>query len=98
MFTDITKRKKAEKALKKAHDSLEEKVKESTTELEKAYSLLKENEQRLSEAQEMAHIGNWERSIENNNLYWSDEIYRIFGLKPQEIKVTYKCIFKLCTS
>jgi PAS domain S-box-containing protein len=34
---DITERKKAEEILKKAHDSSEEKVKERTTELEKAY-------------------------------------------------------------
>jgi PAS domain S-box-containing protein len=86
---DITKLKKAEKALKKAHDSLEEKVKERTAELEEAYSLLRVKEASLSEAQEMAHIGNWERNFANNKLHWSDETYRIFGLKPQEIEVTY---------
>ncbi|MDD3024900.1 MAG: PocR ligand-binding domain-containing protein, partial [Syntrophomonadaceae bacterium] len=35
---DITERKKAEEALKKAHENLEEKVKERTAELERAYN------------------------------------------------------------
>ena len=60
---DITERKKAEEALKKAHDNLEEKVKERTAELEKAYNSLKESEKGLAEAQKMAHIGNWEWDI-----------------------------------
>jgi PAS domain S-box-containing protein len=86
---DISKRKKAEEALKKAHDSLEVKVKERTAELEEAYKSLRENERRLSEAQAMAHLGNWEKDPANENLYWSDEMYRIFGLKPQEFEITY---------
>jgi two-component system, sensor histidine kinase PdtaS len=45
IFNNITERKKAEEALKKAHDSLEEKVKERTAELEMAYNLLKESEE-----------------------------------------------------
>ncbi len=39
MFTDINERKRAEEALKKAHDSLEEKVKERTTSLRKLTTL-----------------------------------------------------------
>jgi len=77
--TDVTERKKAEEALKKAHDSLEEKVKERTTELEEAYNSLKESENGLAEAQRTAHLGNWDWNIVTNGLYWSDEIYRIFG-------------------
>ena len=86
---DITERKKAEEALKKAHETLEEKVKERTAELEQAYLSLKESEEGLAEAQRMAHIGNWKWNLVTDEKYWSDEVYRIFGLKPQESEVTY---------
>ncbi|MCX6074320.1 MAG: diguanylate cyclase [Campylobacterales bacterium] len=43
----------------------------------------------LNRAQKIAHLGNWEWDIKRNALWWSDEIYRIFGLKPQEFKATY---------
>jgi PAS domain S-box-containing protein len=86
---DITDIIKAEIRLKEAHDRLEEIVKERTTELEKAYNLLKESEKGLAEAQRIAHLGNWDWNIVTNGLYWSDEIYRIFGRSPQEFGATY---------
>jgi len=51
---------------------------------------LTRSEARLAEAQRIAHIGNWEWDIVGNELYWSDEIYRIFGLLPQEFGATYE--------
>jgi|GEM_PF-633027 len=48
------------------------------------------SEARLAEAQQIAHIGNWEWDIVGNEVYWSDEIYRIFGLLPQEFGATYE--------
>ena len=86
---DITERKKAEEDLKKANETLEEKVKERTAELEQAYLSLKESEEGLAEAQRMAQIGNWKWNLVTDEKYWSDEVYRIFGLKPQESEVTY---------
>ncbi len=46
--------------------------------------------QRLNESQRLAKLGNWDWDILGNRLYWSDEIYRIFGLKPQEFGATYE--------
>lgn len=82
-------REQAEEALKKVHEDLEEKIKERTAELEKSYNSLKESEKRLSEAQKMAHLGSWERDIATDEIYWSDEAYRIYGLSPQELRITY---------
>ncbi|PAV13019.1 hypothetical protein ASJ81_18975 [Methanosarcina spelaei] len=90
VFKDADKKKETREAPGKAHDNLEEKIIERTVELEKAYSYLKESEKSLAEAQQIAHIGNWNWNIVNNKLVWSDELYRIFGLKPKELEVTYE--------
>lgn len=43
----------------------------------------------LNKAQELAHLGNWAWDMKANTLWWSNEIYRIFGLQPQEFAATY---------
>jgi PAS domain S-box-containing protein len=86
---DITDIKETEAKLKETLDNLENLVKERTAELERAYNLLKESEKGLAEAQKMAHLGSWDWNIETNELYWSDEKYRIFGHNPQEFIPTY---------
>jgi PAS domain S-box-containing protein len=57
---------------------------------EHAVENLRKSEGRLTEAQRIAHLGNWDWNIQNKELSWSDEIYRIFGLKPQEFGATYE--------
>ena len=86
---DITDIKEAEAKLKETLDNLENLVKERTAELEKAYNSLKESEKGLAEAQKMAHIGNWDWNLVTDEVYWSDEMYRIFGRNPQESGPTY---------
>ncbi|HWQ48968.1 MAG TPA: MEDS domain-containing protein [Methanosarcina sp.] len=87
--SDITERKKVEAKLKDTLDNLDKLVKERTVELQKAYDSLKKSEKSLAEAQEIAHLGNWELDFTSNEFRWSDEMYRIFGLKPQESKINY---------
>jgi PAS domain S-box-containing protein len=44
----------------------------------------------LIDAQHIAHLGSWEWDIVHDTLSWSDEIYRIFGLIPQQFGATFK--------
>ena len=45
---------------------------------------------RLNEAQQVAHVGNWEWNIPANTVTWSDELFRIYGLEPQSQEVTFE--------
>ena len=56
------------------------------TERVKSYQSLRESERRLKEAQRIAHMGNWHWNIITGDLHWSDEIYRIFGLIPSNLR------------
>ncbi|UCE48399.1 MAG: PAS domain-containing protein, partial [Phycisphaerales bacterium] len=57
-------------------------------------AVLRRKEQSLAKAQRIAHLGNWDWDIVTNDLLWSDEIYRIFGLQPQEFGATYEAFLK----
>ena len=52
--------------------------------VEQARSLveLRQAQSRLLEAQEIGRIGNWELDLATNLLWWSDEVYALFGLAP----------------
>ncbi|MEX2453251.1 MAG: PAS domain S-box protein [Rhodospirillaceae bacterium] len=47
------------------------------------------SEERLFNAQRIARVGNWDWDIGSGNLYWSDEIYRIFGHSRTKFAATY---------
>nr|MBA3284852.1 PAS domain S-box protein [Nitrosopumilus sp.] len=56
--------------------------------------LIRKSEQLLREAQEMANLGNWEWYIESNMLVWSEEMYRIFGIDPEQVNVHLELFLK----
>jgi two-component system, cell cycle sensor histidine kinase and response regulator CckA len=45
----------------------------------KAEKLLKESENKLKDAQQIAKVGHWQFNFNSNKFDWSDEVYRIFG-------------------
>ena len=42
------------------------------------------NEKRLLQIQEIAHIGTYEYNLKTDELWWSDEAYRIFGISDKK--------------
>ena len=55
---------------------------------------LRKNQKSLHDAQAIAHIGIWEWNILSGDLQWSDEIFRIFGQKPQAFGASYKAFLE----
>ncbi|HJV06055.1 MAG TPA: EAL domain-containing protein [Chromobacteriaceae bacterium] len=43
----------------------------------------------LREAQRIGRIGNWERDMRTNQVWWSDECYRLFGYEPGSVQPSY---------
>ncbi|HLG04326.1 MAG TPA: PAS domain S-box protein, partial [Bacteroidia bacterium] len=52
-------------------------------------NILRKSEARLSEAQKIGHIGNWEYDMQSNELFWSNELFRILGKDPESFSPTY---------
>jgi len=59
------------------------------TERKRVEALIQLGEQQLADAQRVAHLGSWEWDVVTDQLSWSDELYRIFGLEPGELVPTY---------
>jgi PAS domain S-box-containing protein len=56
---------------------------------------LREKERKLREAQEMAHLGFWQWNIKTGNVEWSDEVFKIFCLNPEQFKPNINSILEL---
>jgi PAS domain S-box-containing protein len=59
------------------------------TERKRLEDALRESEMRLSHAQRIAHVGDWEFDVQAGALTWSDETYRLYGYRPQEMPVSF---------
>jgi len=55
------------------------------TERKRAEDALRQSEAYLAEAQRLSHTGSWAFDVATGNyIYWSEELFRIFGFDPQE--------------
>lgn len=83
---------------KKTHELLaqEQKLKAINDTLQKEVSERKKNEALLAEAQKMAHLGSWEWDTSTDTIYWSDELYRMFGYEPGSIEASFKLLLHHC--
>lgn len=67
---------KQQQEIQKLQHALEAKVAEKATDLE--------------EAQALTHLGSWQWDVATGRISWSDELYRIYGLKPQDHEVGFE--------
>ncbi|MDH5610034.1 MAG: PAS domain S-box protein [Cyclobacteriaceae bacterium] len=59
------------------------------TERKQAEAIIVQNEKLLNEAQRISHVGSWELDLVTSRLDWSDEIYRIFEISPENFGASY---------
>ncbi len=55
---------------------------------------LRDSESRLNQAQQITHVGSWLVDYEKNERKWSNEIYRIFDVIPEEFQITYEAFLE----
>lgn len=55
---------------------------ENITEHRAAVAALRRNERLVAQAEEVAELGSWEFDLETDTIWWSKEMYRLFGLDP----------------
>jgi len=52
-------------------------------------------EQQFAESQRIARIGSWERTLSNDTVVWSDELFRILGLDPKTDAATFDVFLEI---
>jgi len=66
-------------------------IAEEITERRQAEAVLKQSQQNLARAQQIGRLGSWEWDVPNQTMFWSDELYRIFGLE-RDFPLTYAAV------
>lgn len=64
------------------------------SEIRQKIEALEKSEEMFLRAQEAGRMGSWHWDIVENTLEWSEEIYRIFGIRPNEFKATYEAFIE----
>ena len=59
------------------------------TDRRSAEEKLKKSEMLMDESQRLAHVGSWELNLATRETIWSDETFRICGLKPQPVPPSF---------
>ena len=65
------------------------------TDIKEAAYKVEQSEALLREAESLSHNGSWEWNQEKNVFFWSDEMYRIHGLNPQEEEIDLRFYLNL---
>lgn len=58
-------------------------------------SALRKSSHLLEEAQRIAEMGSWQLDLTKNTIRWSDEIFRIFAIKPYQLDSSYEAFLNV---
>ena len=62
---------------------------------ENALQNLRDNEARLLAAEKIAKLGYWKLDIQQNSLFWSDEVYNIWGVQKDSFEISLESFFNI---
>ena len=65
------------------------------TERKQAEERLRRSEAYLAEAQRLTHTGSWAVKVPSGDVFWSEEMFRIYGLDPATTKISQEIAFQL---
>jgi PAS domain S-box-containing protein len=68
---------------------------QDVTERQMLLSHLQRNESLYKQAEVLANLGNWIWDIKTNTVEWTDQLYTIYGLKPQSEPITIERFLSL---
>jgi PAS domain S-box-containing protein len=80
--TEVAERVRAQEALQQANQELELRVRERTAQLTVAHRGVRENEERLSLAVEVAQMAAWEWNVQTGHMTWSHDPEALFAFPP----------------
>lgn len=64
------------------------------TERKRSEEQLHRRDTLMTETQHLVHLGSWDWDIGTNSVAWSDELYHILGLKPDDLVPTYEAFLE----
>jgi len=64
------------------------------TERRRAEQALQRSEAALKEAQRIAHLGSWELDVDQNEVHWSEELFRIFAWPLREEPLPFDLVIE----
>ena len=81
LSADVAVRRATEDSLRQIQSELDSRVRERT-------AALADTNMHLHEAQRLANLGSWSWDIVSNRISWSEQLYAIYGRRPDQFQGT----------
>jgi len=90
LASDVAARVRTEAELRRARAQLSRRVQQGAVALADAEQTIETHRAHLLEAQRLAHFGSWVWNVADGRLVWSDQLFKIYGVRPNEFKATFE--------